>query len=317
MQQGAVVADTQSLLVQDTPIERIKKKLRLIRANVLLLLSPGDKQFKDLPKRVRLMLISFAIPLLIGALKVFVLKEEMFFPWWVISSLVLGGITYGALYWGLKGQVRKESYFSVLPIATWFVVAYTLFIATTFVTPVNRLFLWFFFVVSLAVLMIILYVLSLAINVLNVTLFYTIPLSRLGETVSYLASVMTVFLVSHSVGSILLPLWHTRDWMAMIPWGILYLIVITGTVSYLWLYFLQLQKGLWTFILAVSSAIVVVFASLFLVLSVPWEIAAMVSAFAYLLLGLIIHKEQNTLKLSVYVELIAIFVALFAFLVLM
>lgn len=314
----AVVADTGELLrSQDSPLTRIRSQWMQIKANFNVLLSPGDKQFKDLPKRVRLMLTSFAIPTLFAVCKILLLPETTSMVIWGMIGLALAVLTYGGMYWGVKAQVRKDSYFSVLPFPSIFVFANILFLSSVFVGEVNRLYLWGLFAVSLVMFMVTLYILALAINVLNVTLFYTIPLSRLGETVAYIAAVVTVFLLSFAAAVLSLPLVVTHEWVKLALLVVVYGGAVALQVGALFRYFVPYYRGFLSFVSSITIAILLSFGVFAITAPFAWLTAVMTSLVAYIVFGYVIHKEQNTFKTAVIWEYIALMTVMFLMVILM
>jgi hypothetical protein len=103
----AVVADTTDLLLsKDSPWNRILKQLDMLRTNLQVLISPGDRQFKDVPKRVRLMVVSMGVPLLFAFSKVWLLPQSESIYLWAVVAVALAAVTYIGLIWGL-GQFAK------------------------------------------------------------------------------------------------------------------------------------------------------------------------------------------------------------------
>jgi hypothetical protein len=295
---------------EESPILRIGKQIEQLRGNFLLLLSPGDKQFKDLPKRVRLMVIAFVVPLFFVVLKVWLPSIFIEHLWAFCASILLGGITYAGMYWGVKGQVRKESYFSVMAMPTWFVLAYSMFLFTIFSGEINRVYLWVLFTVAISAFMILLYIIALTVNILNVTLFYTIPLSRLGESIAYMLGVITVFLVTYVADVIAIEHFQSKNYLNV---GILVgvtTLVIFGITSYLWIYFVAQRKGHFWFTVLFSLLIVTFMGAFATIIDVPWKLATMVSVVSYVLYGQVIHKEQNTFSLAVLVEFLLVIVGI-------
>jgi hypothetical protein len=297
------VTDPSTLLEQeDSPVVLIRKQFELLRTNFMVLLAPGDKQFKDMSKRVRLMGVSFVVPLLYAIMKLFLFPNLTELWVWGLVSLGLGILLYVLTIWGLKGQIRKESFLSALPFPALFSFSYSIFLSVSFVGPVNRVYLLGVFLVMLLIFMVSLYIITLAINVLNVNLFYTIPLGRLGESVTYITSIVIAFLISYAVTATFISqliLQHYLFAAGII--GGYFLIIFIVTLA-LCLYFLPYQQG------SVGTSIVL---SLFLslvcglfaaLMPYAWQSSLAVSLVAYILLGYIIHKEQNTLKMGVVLE---------------
>lgn len=299
----AVVADTTDLLLsQDSPVTKIRQQWGQIKANLQVLLSPGDKQFKDLPKRVRLMLVSFGIPILYTISKLLIFPQSTSVVLWGIIGVILAAITYGGIYWGLKGQVRKDSFFSVLPLPSFLVFANVLFLSTLFIGEINRLYLWGLFMLAIAMFMILLYILSLAVNILNVTLFYTIPLSRLGETVAYISSVIVFFLLGYATTDIMIPQIVMGMWWKLGVSILCFFVVSVLLTDALWRYFFTSNRGLSLLSLSIGAVITVIFAVFAFTLPYTWLVGVLLSVVVYVLYGYIIHKEQNTYKSAVIAE---------------
>lgn len=309
----SVVTDTWDLLwSKDTPWNRIRKQVDQLRSNLHVLISPGDKQFKDVPKRVRLMVVSIGAPLLFAFSKVLLLPQSDSIYLWAIIAVALAAITYIGLIWGLKGQVRKDSFVTVLLLPSLFVLANVLFLGLLFVGELNRVYLWGLFGIALAMFMVLLYIFSLAVNILNVTLFYTIPLSRLGETVAYIFSIITVFLGSYVVAETVLPLLVNHRWVELLLHAGFVLVSTGGLVSAIWRYFVNSSKVFWLSVLGMSVFLTVSLGVFVFSLPYAWLAAIMQSAVAYLLIGFVIHKEQNSFKSPVIIEYaIAILVMFF------
>lgn len=305
-QPTVVVTDPSKLLRHDdSPIVAVQHKLEQLRRNFVVLLSPGDKQFKDLPKRVRLMLVSFLLPVLFAVTKLFILPEARLSVW-ILIAIVLGIICYFAVYWGVNRQVRKESYMSILPLPALFTVANTMFLAVTFAGPINRLYLLILFLLATMMFMILLYILSLAINVLNVNLFYTIPLSKLGESVAYMAAVVQVFLITYAAVVVLMPLIATGQYVIVAGLiGILgfFLLLLSLAIAF---YFLPYQRNVLLISIVLAGVLTITAGVCSVFLAYAWEGAIIASMMSYILYGYIIHKEQNTLKNGIILEFIAI-----------
>lgn len=312
LERVATVSDSLDLLrSKDSPLTKISDQLSQIRANFQVLLSPGDKQFKDLPKRVRLMLVSFFIPALFAASKLLLFTSTTSPLIWSLIALALAILTYGGMYWGIKGQIRRDSLTSVLPLPSLFVFANVLFLSTVFVGEVNRLYLWGLFSLALITFMILLYVLSLAVNILNVTLFYTIPLSRLGETVAYLSSLITLFLFTYAAGATAISLFATSLWLWLLLLGFITFIFIFLLTYSLLRYFIASAQAVGPFSLGITILLLIIWG--FFVFGLPhiWLSAVMTGLSAYILYGFVIHKEQNTLKSVVNIEYMVLLVLAF------
>ncbi|MCC7303793.1 hypothetical protein IT418_00015 [bacterium] len=313
----SVVTNTSNLLLSsDSPWAKVLKQVEQVRSNFQVLLAPGEKQFKDLPKRVRLMVVSFGTPLIFSILKLYVFPTSHSISLWSILAFGLGLLTYWGTYWGLKGQVRRESYVSVLLLPSLFVIVNTLFLSTVFVGEINRLYLWGLFGLSLIVYMIFLYTLSLAVNILNVSLFYTIPLSRLGETVAYIAGVIVLFLLSYTIFQRTLPYVVAMDTTAL---ALLFggaFIITTALVTALWNYFVPSSRGFWLFVTLSSVFLTISLSVASLFLPSAWVAGIAHGMVSYVFVGYVIHKEQNTLNNTVYWELFAISVLSFLLVIL-
>ena len=303
----SVVADTSGLLQSnDSPVTRLKLQVEQLRSNLQVLISPGDKQFKDVPKRVRLMLVSFAVPLLFAITKIYIFPLGSSLYLWAVVGIVLAVVTYLGVYWGVKGQVRSDSYFSVLPMPSLFVLAHCLFLSFVFVGAINRVYLWGLFVLAISVFMIFLYILSLAINILNVSLFYTIPLSRLGESVAFISSIVTVFLGSYVVAETAVPMVVARSYGEQSLLGGFVLVSTFALILSLWKYFVISPKNVISAVTSISIYLMVSLCVLVMMSPYAWMAAILQSIVAYILLGYIINKEQNTYKKSVAFEYIVV-----------
>lgn len=308
----AVVANTSSLLLSnDSPWAKIIRQMDQIRSNFQVLLAPGEKQFKDLPKRVRLMVVSFGVPLLFSILKLYIFPTSTSLLLWSILAFVLGLITYLGIYWGLKGQVRRESYVSVLLLPALFVITNTLFLSTVFVGEINRLYLWGLFGLASIAFMIFLYILSLAVNILNVSLFYTIPLSRLGESVAYISGVIILFLLSYTMFLQVLPYVVAGDLGALLLLFLGILLITGALVMALWNYFVPYSRGFWVFVALSSLFLTISLSITSIFLPYSWLAGVIHGMVSYIFIGYVIHKEQNTLNSAVNWEFFAIATASF------
>jgi hypothetical protein len=300
----------ESFSKEESPVLRIKRQLEQIRGYFWLLLSPGDKQFKDMPKRVRLMFVSFTVPLIFLTLKVvfpIIFSDHL---WAVLASIVLGLVTYAGVFWGVKGQVRKESLYSVMAMPLWFVTTYSMFLFTIFSGDINRVYLWALFSVAIAAFMVGLYIISLTANILNVTLFYTIPLSKLGESIAYLLGIAILFFITYVSDVIALQYFQNLNYVELGISSLITFLSIFGVTGYLWGYFVVRRRGHFWFTALFSLLIFVFLAVLAVVIDVPWKLASVVSAIAYVLYGQVIHKEQNTLSATIITEFSLIIVAI-------
>jgi len=333
-----IVADSgKKLRTEDSPITAIIKQWRDIRKNFSLLLSPGDSQFKDLPKRVRLMLISLIIPLLhlitrstlipglgnirlAGKFGIFIQQYSVLsgIVLWIISVLHnqplitglviiwLGRITYKGLIWGMNKQIRKESRHSILLIGALFSVSISLFIEVIFTGALSNSYAWGLFVFASAIYMILLYILSLIINILNVNLFYTIPLSRLGESGIYIFSVVIYFLFSISYVKFAFPLFLTFQWGLLAIVTLIFLLSILLNTGALISYFLPTNRDI-SKTIVITSLLIFIFSILFFSMFTHGWIAAIIGTLtAYLLSGYSIHKQQNSMKNIVKIEFFSI-----------
>lgn len=308
----AVVADTSDLLLsKDSPWNLILRQLDQLRTNLQLLISPGDRQFKDVPKRVRLMVVSMGVPLLFAFSKVWLLPQSESIYLWAVVAIALAAVTYIGLIWGLKGQVRKDSFVTVLLLPSLFVLANVLFLGLLFVGELNRVYLWGLFGIALATFMVLLYIFLLAVNILNVTLFYTIPLSRLGETVAYIFSIVTVFLGSYVIAETVLPLMVNRRWIELLLHAGFIFVSTGGLASALWRYFVTTSKVFWLSVLGMSIFLTVSLGVFVFAIPYAWLAGVMQGAVAYLLFGFVIHKEQNSFKGAVVFEYIVAILAMF------
>lgn len=311
-EQVATVSDSLDLLrSKDSPITRISNQVSQIRANFQVLLSPGDRQFKDLPKRVRLMIVSFLVPMLFAVSKLFLFSSTTSPLIWGLVAAALAVLTYGGMYWGVKGQIRKDSLTSVLPLPSLFVFANVLFVSSVFVGEVNRLYLWGLFSLALITFMVLLYVLSLAVNILNVTLFYTIPLSRLGETVAYLSSLITLFLFAYAAGTAAVSLFATGLWIWLSILLCVTLAFLFALTYSLWRYFVTNSQSIGSFSLGISVLLFLSWIVFLFGLPHVWLAAVMSGLSAYILFGYVIHKEQNTLKSIVNAEYMVLLALMF------
>ncbi len=315
--ESVVVTDTSKLLEKDdSPVVHIKHQLEQLRTNFLVLLSPGDKQFKDLPKRVRLMMVSLIIPALLGITKLVIFPTMQSVGMWAVIALILAVICYLLTIWGLKNQIRRESYLATLPLPSIFTFSYSLFLAEVFSTQINRVYLLGLFLTALVFFTVLLYIFELAVNVLNVNLFYTIPLSRLGESVAYLGSIVTTFFAVYSANAVLMPLISSDQYIAAIIVCLILWCVLALLSNVLFMYFLPYQRGSFLLSLILSFFITVICCISSIFFAYIWQGALFTAAITYVLFGYLIHKEQNTLKFSVILEFIAIFIALFLLVVL-
>ena len=305
----AVVADTSSLLQsEDSPLKRIKQQIDALRANFQVLLSPGEKQFKDLTKRVRLMIVSLLIPLCFAAAKIFIFPQMTSLFVWAGVALVLGALTYWGMIWGLKGQIEKESYISVLTLPSLLVIGNALFLSTTFVGQINRLYLWGLFTLATVVFMVLLYILALAVNILNVTLFYTIPLSRLGESVAYISGIIILFLFSYVASAVLVPLVVAVNWSSIVIFCSALAVLIFVLTSSLWFYFVPYFRGFWLYSVLVSMFLFSTVMTFTVFLPYAWLVGVISSLVGYVVYGYVIHKEQNTFKSAIKWEFLAVLV---------
>jgi len=311
-QNVAVVADTTDLLLsKDSPWSFIRKQVDQLRSNIEVLVSPGERQFKDVPKRVRMMIISIGVPLLFAFAKLLVLPQNQSLYIWAIVAFVLGAVTYVGMIWGLKGQVRQDSYTTVLLLPSLFVLANVLFLSFLFVGEINRVYLWGLFGSALALFMVLLYILALAVNILNVTFFYTIPLSRLGETVAYIFSIFTVFLGAYVIAESAIPLFVNGLWIQLAVQVASVFLSTIALTSALWGYFVISSKGLWASVIGLSTFLTVSLFIFIFTLPYAWLAGVTQGVVAYLLLGFVIHKEQNSFKYSVVIEYLVAIIALF------
>lgn len=303
----SVVVDTRSVFISDdSPWGKILQQIDQIRSNFQVLLAPGEKQFKDLPKRVRLMVVALGIPFLYALLKAYLLPENLSFVWVLMVSLGLGALTYVSMIWGLKGQVRRESYWSVLLLPSVLVVANSLFLSTVFVGGINRVYLWGFFTGAIFMFMTLLYILALAVNILNVTLFYTIPLSRLGESVAYISSIVTIFLLSYTAFDRLVPLIVAQKYDILSVVSVIFGILVSLVVVSLWHYFVPQGKRFWIFVALSSLFTVLLMYFAVLISPFAWVAGILASLGAYVFIGYVVHKEQNTLNFTTKIELAAV-----------
>lgn len=292
---------------QLNPWQMLKDQLSQLRTNILLITAPGNKQFRDISKRFRLMLTSFMIPSIFLILKVFLIEEVTSLYVWIAVSFALSVITYFATLWGLKFHIRKESYLSVLNLPPLFVFTVTLFISFVFLGPLNRVFLLAIFIVSIGIFMLLLYILLLAVNVLNVNLFYVIPLGKLAETLQYFYSVVCGFLVAFSSTWLLFYAAQTND-VLLVVLGVFVLFMILAIMFFETIYYYTPVQG-GAVIFSVLLTLVMMISLGIYVLLLPYMFLACVilSLQIYVILGLMIHKSQNTLKVQIYVEYLVIF----------
>lgn len=299
----AVIADnTSTLLSEEVPLVRIKGQFDLIRKNFLVLIGRGDKQYKDLSKRARLMMVSFVIPLAYLLVKMLVIKgiNSILLSFYI--AIAVGFLTYLGILWGFKAQVRKESYFTVIPLVTLFSMASSMFLGTIFVGVLDRVYLWVLFVIGVAVYMLSLYIMSLAANVLNVSLFYTIPLSRLGESVMYIYSVVTVFLTVYIFNTVSIPLLMTHKWALLAFSSSILLVFIILLTTCLLMFFLPMNSNSWVAIIVVSCLITLFIFLLSIITESDFSGATLTAIISYVLFGFLIHKQQNTFKIDTKVE---------------
>lgn len=296
----------------ENPLAQIRRQLESMKVNLSLIISPGSKRFKDLSKRVRLMFVAFGIPAIYMIIRLILLEQTIQPIIWIIISAGLALISYIGVMWGLKFQIRKESYYSVLNIPAVFTFSTTLFLSILFFTPLNRVYLVTTFIIAIAIFMVLFYIIMLAVNVLNVNLFYVIPLSKLGESLLYLSSSITAFILSFSIGWVVLYSIKLSDWfqvIAMIFAGIIVFIALYVSTIY---YYLPLTRS--GFIVAFLLGIMMLFATLALSILLPYIFVAafLVSLGIYVTLGIIIHKAQNTLKGNIYAEYLIILLIIIA-----
>lgn len=289
-----------------TPIDSIRRQIKTLRTNTFLILAPGNKNFKDISKRLRLMFLSALIPLVLAAVKVSGLTQ--FFPFidTVILNLavatVLSILSFFATIWALKFQLRKESYYSVLHLSPLFVFTSTTMILTLFPGELNRLYLLSSFILVIGIFMILYYIVLMAVNVLNVNLFYVIPLSKLGESIQYLSVVFSLFMLYYATyNAILYGLVNNIPLIVTLWAGLSVVITLISILATLF-YYMPVQSATVTQALILTTVITIITGSL--LLFVPYTIMAAVLAALniYVLLGTIIHQTQNTLKMQVYLE---------------
>lgn len=289
------------------PLEILRRQLKLLRSNFLLILSPGNKQFKDISKRVRLMFIAFLVPSALFILKMFVFEESTQIYLWMGISYILSVVVYFLNIWALKFQVRKESYLSVMNLPPAFVFTSSMFLSLLFLGPLNRVYLIIIFLLAIVLFMLVLYILLLAVNVLNVNLFYVIPLSKLAETLGYFYSIASMFFLSYSASSIILYGMKTSD-LLMLSAGIITVLLVSTVIFFNSVYYYTPIQGggaLFAVSLAIVTCIVMVVSTFFFPYVVLVGIVSCLEV--YVLLGILIHKTQNTLKPQVYLEYFIIF----------
>lgn len=288
------------------PWQMLKHQFSQLRTNVLLITSPGNKQFRDISKRFRLMLISFLIPSIFLVLKVFLIEEVTSLYVWIGISFALSVITYLLSLWGLKFQIRKESYMSVLNLPPLFVFTVTLFISLVFLGPLNRIYLLATFILCIAIIMVLLYILLLAVNVLNVNLFYVIPLGKLAETLQYFYSVICTFLMTFSTAWILFHTVVTDIWLAILGAVVLFVVLTIMFFETIY-YYTPVQGGTLLFSILLSLVMMISLGIYAILLPYMFLACIIVSLQVYVMLGLMIHKSQNTLKVQIYIEYMVIF----------
>jgi len=288
------------------PLQSIQNQLKQLRVNTFLILSPGNKQFKDISKRLRLMFLSAGIPLLLLVVKWLNISAYLSFLDAAIHPLLiaffLSVIAFIGTLWGLKFQLRKESYYSILHLSPLFVFSASTLILTLFPGELNRLYLVSSFIFATGLFMILYYIVLMSVNILNVNLFYVIPLSKLGESLHYMTVIASVFmLLLASFQSIYTAIVNNVSIVATIWAGVTILIVLISTIMTLFYYLPVVQS---TTSLAVNIAIITLITAIFSFLFLPYVVlAAFVSGLVmYVLLGVIIHQSQNTFKIHVFLE---------------
>jgi hypothetical protein len=292
----------------NNPIAHVQNQLRMLRSNFLLILSPGNKRFKDLTKRLRMMFVAVLIPLLFAITKMAILNDLTNIIIWLGIGVVFAAITYIGVLWSLKFQIRKESYLSVINIPSLYTLASTIFLSVVFLGPINRVYLLMTFILAIFFFMVSLYIVMLSVNVVNVNLFYVIPLSKLGESILYITSVVITYLTIYSfvtvaIESIRTNLYIPLAFMTVIAAVLLYLLVF-ATVFY----YTPVQGG--SILLSAGITVCLLAFTLIFGFFLPYIFltAFIIALQIYVLLGLLIHKSQNTLKPQIYLEYFVILV---------
>lgn len=292
----------------NNPVAHIQNQFRMLRSNFLLILSPGNKRFKDLTKRLRMMFVAVLIPLLFAITKMMILNDLTNMIVWLGIGVVFAAVTYIGVLWSLKFQIRKESYLSVINIPSLYVLASTIFISVVFLGPINRVYLLMTFVLAIFFFMISLYIVMLSVNVVNVNLFYVIPLSKLGESILYIISVVITYLTIYSLVTIAVESIRSNSYIALIVMTIIAAVLLYLLIFATVFYYTPVQGG--SIILSAGITVVLLAFTLVFGFFLPYIFltAFVIALQLYVLLGLMIHKSQNTLKSQIYLEYLIIFI---------
>lgn len=286
----------------DDPFQRLKNQATEIKMNFLKLFSAGNKQFKDISKRVRLMAVAILIPIAFGIVKIRLAQDVTLPQFWAIVAVVLSTLSIPAILWALKFQIRKEAYFSVIPIFPVFVFLFVFFFAVIFPDPTTRVYLTTLFIGTMFVFSVALYIIGLSLNVLNVNLFYLIPLSKIAESIIYLLTPVFGFFLSFGF---LLSLWFFVNESSIL--GIISTITASLVINYIIYYSylsyftpLARKSNETALMLAILVVIITVLAGL--LTKYIWIAAIIISLYQYIVNGVMIHRVQNSLKFSTIIE---------------
>ena len=152
----------------------------------------------DNEKRGKLLLIAAFIALAMFVFKVSQMQSQILIWKVFMHAGVYALVAFTGLLWAFNMQVKKKSFLYLFQ-ASLFIFSEVLFVELFFFQKFNRI---YEAIILLALILLVFlgnYFVFLMANVFNVSLFKSIPLMQVGRTVSFLASVFTIYFFTFSM----------------------------------------------------------------------------------------------------------------------
>lgn len=296
-------------------IDEIRDLLTKLVGNIFRLFGPTGKRYRDNQKKLRIAIISFIVPFIFVIFKLKVLPNEFRLGIWAIVIFVLAILAVLGTAWALYFKLHKR-FWPLLVLVFAYISVSFMFLAILFLLPITeRFYLLGGFLILVVIIAVIFHILLLSINIMNVNLFYYIPLSDLGETITYLVSSVMIFMFSYVFYIVFLRYITTIIIYKLIVFllgaFILYVVVSFAFIYYYFAVFMRSFKAS------------VFFAVIFLTFSIvssflfksPLYMALLLTVAYFTTIGIFIHDQKNTYSDKVVKTYVLLDILLFLILI--
>lgn len=258
---------------------------------------------RDPGKKRRLLVIA-----ILNSVVIMIVKFQATWEWTflntVLFALFIAVSNYLLLIWAFRMRVKKETFFTVLPQPSLFVFSFVLMLELIFFQRFERIFEGVLFSIVLIFFTSVLMGVFLTANVLNVSLYKTIPLLQVGQTVSFIVTLFIIYFSTYSfvAGAISTPL-------IFVVLLIIYSLTVYTHLSH---FSINLRTVFW-YSLSIGWGAVTLLLALLIWPSNVFLLSLVPVATVYLGCGIVMHGSRKNLTFRIALEYLVLFlVILFA-----